>query len=410
MSRINRTRHPLLLGLTLTMILLAPIVAAAVSTKAFAQTQVTINGAGSTFVFPLMDTWRVQYNKVHSDVSLNYQSIGSGGGIKQLFSKTVDFGASDAPLSASQTSSAPAQVVHIPESIGSVAVVYNIPEIPTGGLKLTGQVLGNIFLGNITKWDDPQIKSLNPDLSLPSRNIVTVHRSEGSGTTFIWTSYLAKHNSNWNTQIGKGTQVQWPVGIGATGSEGVANTLKGTPYSIGYVELNYALNNKMATAALQNPSGKFVQPTLDSTKAAVAAASGNLPAGDQSWSSVSMLDSSDPNAYPIASFTYILVYKDLSNDPNLDQGKAQALVSFLSWMVTDGQNFSSSLSYVPLPDSVVSHDLDTLKSLTYKGNSLATAVPEFPLTTTCVVAISIAAIVGITVYRRHSAGQYSHWL
>jgi phosphate ABC transporter phosphate-binding protein len=403
MSRFSRNRGILTAGLFATMMLLVAVLPVPMMTSAFAQSSVTINGAGSTFVFPLMDAWRVQYNKLHSDVSLNYQSIGSGGGIKQLFSKTVDFGASDAPLSASQTSSAPASVVHIPESIGSIAVVYNIPEIQNGGLKLTGPVLGSIFLGSITKWDDPQIKALNPDLPLPSKNIVTVHRSEGSGTTFIWTSYLSKHNPDWNTQIGKGTQVQWPVGIGATGSEGVANILKGTPYSIGYVELNYALNNKMTTAALQNPAGNFVQPTLDSTRAAVAASGGNLPAGDQSWSSVSMLDTSNPNAYPIASFTYILVYKDLSNDPNLDQAKAQALVSFLSWAVTDGQNLSSSLSYVPLPGSVVSHDLDTLRSLTYKGTSLSSVVaPEFPLTTALVMAASVAAIIGATAYARHN--------
>jgi phosphate transport system substrate-binding protein len=403
MSKVNRNSRPIMLGFVTAMMLLTVMAPASVLTKAFAQTSITINGAGSTFVFPLMDTWRVQYNKLHPDVSFNYQSIGSGGGIKQLFSKTVDFGASDAPLSASQTSSAPAPVVHIPESIGSVAVIYNIPEIPNSGLKLTGQVLGNIFLGSITKWDDPQIKALNPNLQLPSQDIVTIHRSEGSGTTFIWTSYLSKHNSDWNTKVGSGIQVQWPVGIGATGSEGVANTLKGTPYSIAYVELNYALENKMTTASLQNSAGNFVAPTLDSTKAAVAASGGNLPAGDQPWSSVSMLDAPGQNAYPIASFTYIIVYKDLAIDPNLDQGKAQALVSFLSWAVTDGQQYSGALSFVPLPDTVISHDLDTLKSLTYKGTSLSSAVvPEFPLAAVLVMAAAVATTVGVTTYAKHN--------
>ncbi len=350
------------------------------------QGSVTIDGAGATFPFPLIDTWRVEYPTVRPDVSINYQSIGSGGGVKQFTEKTVDFGASDAPLTANETQAAPG-AVHIPETIGSVVAAYNINGVQEKGLRLTGPVLAGIFRGEITRWDDPQITELNPDLPLPSQDIVVVHRSDGSGTTFIWTSYLSKVSPEWNQAIGAGKSVSWPVGLGAPGNEGVANTIQSTPNSIGYVELAYVLTTDMDYAFLQNQAGNFVEPSLESTGAAVAAATNNnnqtsnnsttgasnttsttLPAGDASWEKVSLLDAPGADSYPIASFSYILLYKELSDNPRIDSmEKARALVDFVDWAITDGQQFAGELAYVPLPDSVVQHNQETLRSLTFQG-------------------------------------------
>jgi phosphate transport system substrate-binding protein len=372
---------------------------------AFGQGQLTLNGAGATFPFPLIDTWRVEYQNVRSDVNINYQSIGSGGGIKQFTENTVDFGASDAPMSAAQRDAVKGIPVHIPETIGSVVAAYNVPEVPNKGLRLTGPILADIFLGKITKWDDQQIRSINPDVSLPSKDIVVVHRSEGSGTTFIWTSYLSKVSQDWIDKVGKGTSVQWPVGIGAQGNEGVANAIRGTEYTLGYVELTYAIKTKMAYASLQNKDGNFVEPTLDSTKAAVANAATNLPKGEDSWEGVSLLDAPGPDSYPIASFSYLLVYKDLSTNPNLTEEKATALVSFITWAVTEGQKQSEPLSYVPLPDSVVNHDLEILKLLTYKDVSMATVVPEFGPLSGLVLAgtLGVVMVLAVMLAKRNAA-------
>jgi len=344
---------------------------------------ITLNGAGATFPFPLIDTWRVEYQSVNPSISLNYQSIGSGGGVRQFTERTVDFGASDAPLTEEEmqalSSSTP---VHIPETIGSVVAAYNLPGIDKG-LKLTGPVLADIFAGKITRWDDPRISELNPDLSLPTAaDIVVVHRSDGSGTTFIWTSYLSQVSPEWNQTVGAGKSVQWTVGLGAQGNEGVSSTIKSTPNSIGYVELTYALTTNMDYASLMNRAGNFVEPTLDSTQAAAQAAIMNnassssnnittsaavgLPTGDQSWTQVTLLDAPGPDSYPIASFSYLLLYKELST--NIDSmEKAQALAQFVNWAITDGQQFASPLHYVPLPDSVVQHNQQTLRSLTFNG-------------------------------------------
>ena len=344
---------------------------------------ITLNGAGATFPFPLIDTWRVEYQSVNPSISINYQSIGSGGGVRQFTERTVDFGASDAPLTEEEmqalSSSTP---VHIPETIGSVVAAYNLPGIDKG-LKLTGPVLADIFAGKITRWDDPRISELNPDLSLPTAaDIVVVHRSDGSGTTFIWTSYLSQVSPEWNQTVGAGKSVQWTVGLGASGNEGVSNTVLSTPNSIGYVELTYALTTDMDYASLMNRAGNFVEPTLDSTQAAAQAAIMNnassysnnittsaavgLPTGDQSWTQVTLLDAPGPDSYPIASFSYLLLYKELST--NIDSmEKAQALAQFVNWAITDGQQFASPLHYVPLPDSVVQHNQQTLRSLTFNG-------------------------------------------
>jgi phosphate transport system substrate-binding protein len=342
---------------------------------------ITINGAGATFPFPLIDTWRVEYQSLIPSVSINYQSIGSGGGVRQFTERTVDFGASDAPLTQEEMQALPSTPVHIPETIGSVVAAYNLPGIDKG-LKLTGPVLADIFAGKITRWDDQRIRELNPDLSIPAADIVVVHRSDGSGTTFIWTSYLSQVSPEWNQTIGAGKSVQWTVGLGTSGNEGVSNTILSTPNSIGYVELTYALTTDMDYASLMNREGNFVEPTVDSTQAAAQAAiimnntgtAGNntsasavsLPSGDQSWTHVSLLDAPGADSYPIASFSYLLLYKELST--NIDSmEKARALAEFINWAITDGQQFASPLHYVPLPDSVVQHNQQTLRSITFNG-------------------------------------------
>jgi phosphate transport system substrate-binding protein len=360
------------------------------------QGQVVLNGAGATFPFPLIDTWRVEYQNVNPSVSINYQSIGSGGGVKQFTERTVDFGATDAPLTASETQALPGPAVHITETIGSIVAAYNINGVPEKGLKLTGPVLADIFLGGITTWNDPRIQELNPDLTLPSENIVVAHRSDGSGTTFVWTSYLSAVSPEWNDRVGAGKSVEWPVGLGAPGNEGVANTVTSTPNSIGYVELAYALTTDTDYAYIQNREGNFVEPSLNSTQAAVEAAvlsggasmnttgsnnstgttntatgtqnmtSINLPAGGESWEDVTLVNGPGANSYPIASFSYLLIYQDLST--NIDSmEKARALVDFVQWAITDGQQFAPELEYVPLPDSVVQHNMQTLQSLTFQG-------------------------------------------
>src|SRR5215467_7442366 len=366
----------------MTSLLLTGVVTMSMSQRSFAQLlpkqmqtpgQTSINGAGATFPFPLIDTWRVEYQKVKPDVNINYQSIGSGGGVKQFTAKTVDFGASDAPLTAAERAKAPG-TIHVPETIGSVVAAYNIPGVPDKGLKLTGPVLADIFSGKIKKWNDPQIQSLNPDKKLPDANIVTVHRSDGSGTTFVWTNFLSKASPQWNQTIGASKSVQWPTGVGAPGNEGVANAIKGSPNTIGYIELNYALKTNTPYAFVKNSAGQFIAPSLDTTQEAVANSTivNSLPAGDQSWTKVSLLNSPGSNTYPIASFTYLLIPKDLSTNPSLDQTKAKALVDFISWAITDGQKLAANLGYVPLPAVVVKHDQNTLKSLTFKGTPLYT--------------------------------------
>jgi phosphate transport system substrate-binding protein len=353
--------------------LLASVASLALPARVFAQGAVTLNGAGATFPFPLIDTWRVEYKKVESNVNLNYQSVGSGAGIKQFTEKTVDFGGTDAPLTAAQRSALSGLAVHVPETIGSVVAAYNVIGIPNKGLKLTGPIIADIFLGKITKWDDPKIKEINPGLPIPSKDIVVVHRSDGSGTTFVWTDYLSKVSTEWKDTVGKGTAVQWPTGIGAPGNEGVANGIRGTAYTIGYVELAYALTNNMQFAFIQNQEGNYIEPTLESTGAAVEASASTLPKGEDSWESVSMTNAPGATSYPIASFSYLLLYKELSTNPQIgSMEKAKALVEFVEWAITDGQEFADDLDYVPLPDSVVELDMETLKTLTFNGEAVLT--------------------------------------
>lgn len=328
-----------------------------------------VNGAGATFPFPLIDLWRVEYNNDFDNVNLNYQSIGSGGGIKQHIEKTVNFAASDAPLTTKERALAP-NTLHIPETIGGVTVVYNIPEIPQSGLKLTGKVISNIFMGNITKWNDPLIKDLNPGLSLPNQEIVVAHRSDGSGTTFVFTDYLATVDSSWDKKVGKGKSVPWPRGLAAAGNEGVAGIVKSTTYSIGYVELAYAFQTGMTFAHVQNgDKNKFIEPTIDSISASAAGIVDRLPAAEADWSAVSMVNAPGPNSYPIASFSYLLVYQDLKQTSKHKE-EAKTMLHMIHWMITDGQEFSRSLLYAPLPDNVVELDKKGLSRVTYDGEVL----------------------------------------
>jgi phosphate transport system substrate-binding protein len=337
------------------------------------QTTVKLNGAGATFPYPLLNAMVTKYTtEVKTDVQINYQSIGSGGGISALKSKTVDFAASDAPLTASDAASAP-NTLHIPESIGAVTLAYNLPGIPSG-LNLTGKIIADIFQGTITMWNDSAIRSLNTNTNLPEKTITTIHRSDGSGTTFIFTSYLSLSSQQWNSTVGQGKSVAWPGGIGSNGNTGVASTVNGTQYSIGYVELAYALQNGMTVAAIQNPTGNWIQPSLASTQAAVeSGASVGLPAGDASWVSVSLLNTSGANSYPIVSFTYLLVYKELNVVPGMTQERATALVQFLWYIVHNGQQLAPNLAYAQLPSNVVQIDEATIQSITFNGQHLPTS-------------------------------------
>jgi phosphate transport system substrate-binding protein len=383
------------------LLVIAPIVFVIIGNvpPVWAQSE-SLNGAGSTFAFPLIDTWRSEYQSVDPVVNINYQSIGSGGGVKQFLEKTVDFGATDAPLSASEEEKA-RNAVHIPETIGSVVVSYNLPSLDDKGLKLTGEILADIYLGKITKWDDSRIQSINQNLKLPDSNIIVTHRSDGSGTTFVWTDYLSKVSLEWEMKVGMGKSVQWPVGIGAPGNEGVANTIKGTANTIGYIELSYALSTGMSYALLKNKEGNFIEPSFESIQAAVGATVASLPNGDQSWENVSATDASGTKSYPIASFSYILVYKEMSSNPNIDQSKAQALVGFLSWAITDGQQFARGIGYVPLPESVIQLNQKTISSLTFEGQPLTTvgssasrAFSASPGLLSAAVLIAVAGLVG----------------
>lgn len=329
----------------------------------------TITGAGATFPFPLIDLWRVEYNKVHNNVNLNYQSIGSGGGIKQHIEKTVNFAASDKPMSNSERELAPG-TLHIPESIGGVVLVYNIPEIPEKGLKLTANAVSKIFLGEVTKWNDPVIADENPGLNLPDKNIVSAHRSDGSGTTFIFTDYLSTVSPAWYEQVGKGKSVPWPTGLAAAGNEGVAGIVKSTEYSIGYIELAYAFQTGMSYAFVQNADKNgFIEPTLDTISAASSGVADSLPSADKSWTEVSIVNAPGSDSYPLASFTYLLVYDDLKSVTD-NKEQAKVVIHMIHWMITDGQDFAPSLLYVPLADKVIEIGKNGLSQVTFDGEPL----------------------------------------
>ena len=332
---------------------------------------IILKGAGATFPQPFLNATITTYTtQVRTNVQINYQSVGSGQGIQSLTSKTVDFAASDAPLSDSQRQAAP-NTLHIPETIGAVTLAYNLPGM-SSGLHLTGQVIANIFLGTITNWNDPAITALNPSTTLPDHAISTVHRSDGSGTTNIFTRYLSNVSSTWNSTVGFGTSVQWPGtnAIGASGNANVASTVIQTQYAIGYVELAYVLKNSMTVASVQNPAGNYIAPALESTTAAVQSGASSLPAGDQSWYEVSLLNTPGQQAYPIVGFTYLLVYKELNVIPGMDQNKATQLVQYIWYVVHDGQQLAPALEYASLPTNVVQIDETTIRSITFNGQQL----------------------------------------
>ena len=317
---------------------LAAVVALAAQT-AFAA--VLINGAGATFPYPIYSKWFDVYSKTHPDLQFNYQSIGSGGGIKQITAKTVDFGATDGPMTPEQLAEAPGRIYHIPMVMGAVAVVYNLQGVQKS-LKLTPDVLADIFLGKITFWNDPRIETSNPGVVLPNVPIVVVHRSDGSGTSFIFTDYLSSVSPEWKGKVGKATSVNWPVGLGGKGNEGVAGLLKQTGGAIGYVELAYAVHNNLSYADLQNQSGSFIEPTIEST----SKAADGVPMPDDFR--VSVVNSPNPEAYPISGFTWLLIYKDME-----DPVKRKAIVDFIKWAIHEGQEYTKDLLYAPLPPSVV---------------------------------------------------------
>ncbi|MBJ6749776.1 phosphate ABC transporter substrate-binding protein PstS [Geomonas anaerohicana] len=312
-----------------------------------------INGAGATFPYPLYSKWFSEYAKVDKSVKFNYQSIGSGGGIKQITAQTVDFGASDKFLTDAELKGAPGKLIHIPTVMGAVVVTYNLPGVPSG-IKLNSEDLANIYLGKITKWNDPRIADDNKGINLPAKPIIVVHRSDGSGTTSIFTDYLAGVNSEWAQKVGKGASVKWPVGLGGKGNEGIAGQIKTTPYSIGYVELAYAFENKLPYASLKNQAGVFVAPSIKSTSAAAAAAVKHMPADYR----ISLVNQPGKDAYPVVGFTWLLVYENQK-----DPAKGKKLVEFLNWSMTKGQKMAAPMLYAPLPESVVKMVQHTIKTI-----------------------------------------------
>ena len=302
-----------------------------------------INGAGATFPYPIYSKWFDVYAKENPGVKFNYQSIGSGGGIRMLSNRTVDVGASDAPLTDAQLGDAPGKILHFPSVMGAVVIAYNLPGF-TGKLRLTGPIIADIFAGKITKWDDDKLKELNPGVAIPSTDIVVCHRSDGSGTSYIFTDYLSKVSSSWASDPGKGTAVKWPAGLGGKGNEGVTALIQQTPGAIGYIELIYALNNHIPYAEIQNKAGNWVQASLEGVTAAASSSASNMPDDFR----VSITDAPGADAYPISSFTWLLVYQKQTNHEIGTQ-----IVKFLRWAITDGQKYTADLKYAPLPAAVV---------------------------------------------------------
>ena len=311
-----------------------------------------LNGAGATFPYPIYSKWFSEYSKQRPDVKINYQSIGSGGGIRQVLAGTVDFGATDGPMSDEQLGQAKTKILHIPTVLGAVVPAYNIPGV-NQELKFTPDILAGIFLGRISNWNDAAIAKVNPGVNFPNQPIVVVHRSDGSGTTFVWTDYLSKVSSDWKSAVGKGTSVKWPVGLGAKGNEGVAGMIRQMDGAIGYVELIYAEQNKIAYGSVKNAAGNFVKASLDATTAAAASVK-SMPADFR----VSITDAPGKDSYPIASFTWLLI-PTTSKDPS----KNKVLVDFLNWMLESGEAMATQLTYAPLPKDVAEKVRATIKQI-----------------------------------------------
>lgn len=325
------------------------VVALALAVPTWAQTK--INGAGATFPYPMYSKWFAEYNKKRPDVQINYQSIGSGGGIRQVSAGTVDFGATDGPMTDAQLNDAKSKIYHIPTVLGAVVVAYNIAEVKQE-LNFSPQTLARIFLGQITNWNDGAIAKDNPGVNFPNKPIVVVRRSDGSGTTFCFTDYLTKVSPDWSSQVGRGTSVKWPTGIGGKGNEGVAGMIRQMDGSIGYIELIYAEQNKISYARVKNKAGNFVKPSMESVTA--AASSAKVPADFR----VSITDAPGKDAYPMSTFTWLLV-----PEKNADPNKHKIIVDFLQWMVNDGQQMTRQLSYAPLPAEVATKVKATIEKL-----------------------------------------------
>jgi phosphate transport system substrate-binding protein len=329
-----------------TVLLLAGLVAVCA-----ASAQTKLNGAGATFPYPMYSKWFSEYNKLHPDVQINYQSIGSGGGIRQVSAGTVDFGATDGPMSDQQLTDAKSKIIHIPTVLGAVVPAYNINGY-SGELKFSGALLADIFMGRVSSWNDPKIAKENPGSNLPNTPIVVVHRSDGSGTTFVWTDYLSKISSEWQSNVGKGTSVRWPLGLGAKGNEGVAGLIRQMDGAIGYIELIYAETNKIPYGTVKNPAGEYVKASLDSVTKAAATA--KVPNDYR----VSITNAPGKGAYPIASFTWLLI-----PEKNADATKQRILKDFLNWMIVDGQKMTQQLTYAPLPAEVATRVKATIGQL-----------------------------------------------
>ncbi len=317
-----------------------------------ANTTIALNGAGATFPNPMYSKWFSEYHKVHSDVQVNYQAIGSGGGIRQVLAGTVDFGASDMPMTDKQLQEAKGKILNIPTVLGADVPANNIPGV-TAELKFTTEALAGIFLGKISKWNDKAITSVNPGVNLPDKDIIVVHRSDGSGTTFIWVDYLSKVSPEWKSQVGADTSVKWPIGMGGLHNDGVAGMIRQLPGSIGYIELIYAVQNHIMYGSVRNSSGVFLRASLEGVTAAAASAP-KMPADFR----VSITNAPGKDAYPISSFTWLLIPAQ-----SKDAAKGKVLADFLNWMVTDGQKLTSALDYAPLPDSVATKVKETIKQV-----------------------------------------------
>ena len=324
---------------------------------AWAQNGLLINGAGATFPYPIYSKWFDEYHKKYANIQFNYQSIGSGGGIKQVTEGTVDFGASDGPMNDDQLKAFQdkrgSAILHFPAVLGADVPAYNIPGI-SAELNFTPEALAGIFLGKITKWNDPAIAGINKSISLPANDIIVVHRSDGSGTTYIWTDYLSKVSDEWKSKVGKGTSVNWPVGLGGKGNEGVAGLVKQTPNSFGYVELIYAIQNNMPYGRVKNSSGTFIKPDLAGVTAAAAGAAKEMPDDFR----VSITNAPGKTAYPISSFTWLLIPQKFQ-----DAEKRDAVKGFLKWMLADGQNYAEGLSYAKLPKEVIEKEKKAINSI-----------------------------------------------
>jgi len=330
------------------------LVAACSSLATSAGAQMLLNGAGATFPYPIYSKWFDEYSKIDSSARFNYQSIGSGGGIKQITEQTVDFGASDGPMTDDQLKAAPAHLLHFPTVMGAVVLTYNVEGVSTA-LKFTPEAIAGIYLGKITKWNDSVLTAANPGVTLPNQDIIVVHRSDGSGTTYIFTDYLSKISVDWERKVGKSTSVNWPVGLGGKGNEGVTGLVKQSPNSIGYVELIYAISNNLPFGDVKNLAGSFVKPSLESVTAAAAAAAQNMPDDFR----VSITNAPGAEAYPISGMTWLLVY-----EKQKDAEKGKKLVQFLDWMVRDGQQYAPALHYAPLPKEVVVKEQQAIGRIT----------------------------------------------